>query len=288
MIRSVIRSVMPTTVPDRRFRGDLPDAGSSRLGEGDGVLLIGHGTRDPVGTSQFFELGERLSSRLAPIPVEACLLELQPPTIPEGWQRLIDRGVVRVHAAPLLLFAAGHAKSDIPDELAKCLSGTSDVRRDQSRPLSRCPELIALTLRRLDEALARSEADPSRTAVVMVGRGSHDPCAQADMRVYTQCIGWRRPVRRIETAFYAMAKPKLPDVIDCVASDPAISDVIVQPHILFEGAIHQSILDHVRAAGERNPGCRFWCAGYLGPEAEVVDSLIRRVNQIRHDSLAAR
>jgi len=137
---------------------------SSPLGDGDGVLLIGHGTRDAVGTAQFFELGERLSARLAPVPVEACLLELQPPTIPEGWQRLVDRGAVRIHAAPLLLFAAGHAKSDIPDELAKCLDGSSAIRWDQSHPLSRCPELIALTLRRLDEAFDRSAADPARTA----------------------------------------------------------------------------------------------------------------------------
>ena len=60
----------------------------------DGVLLIGHGTRDAEGTREFFELASVLSKRLAPTPVEGCLLEFQRPTIDEAWQTLVDSGVI--------------------------------------------------------------------------------------------------------------------------------------------------------------------------------------------------
>ncbi|HBJ35952.1 MAG TPA: sirohydrochlorin chelatase [Planctomycetaceae bacterium] len=253
--------------------------GVSSLGRSDGVLLVGHGTRDTVGTDQFFQLGKLLADRLSPVPVEACLLELQPPTIAEGWQRLVDRGAKAVHAVPLLLFAAGHAKSDIPDELAKCQLTTPHVRWDQSQPLSRAAELIALSLRRIDEAIRQSNLDSRSSALVMVGRGSHDPCAQADMRVLTECVARRWCFKVRQTAFYAMATPKLPETLDRIAESGEVSDILVQPHILFEGSIHQSILGIVAQARQRYPEIRFWCSGYLGPEPELVDALIRRIQQ---------
>ena len=51
------------------------------LVQDSGVLLIGHGTRDEVGTSQFFELAALLARRLDPLPVKSGLLEFQEPTI---------------------------------------------------------------------------------------------------------------------------------------------------------------------------------------------------------------
>lgn len=260
------------------------DADRAVLGAGDGILLIGHGTRDAAGTAQFFQLGQRLAEAVEPLPVEACLLELQPPTIAQGWQRLLDQGVTRVHAAPLLLFAAGHAKTDIPQQLAKCQATSPTVNWDQSRPLSRAAELIELAIRRVAETIQRATLDPLTTAIVLVGRGSYDPCAQADMRVFTECVAARWPFRVRRTAFYAMAEPKLPTVLQQIAVSGEVSDVLVQPHLLFEGAIHQSIRQMVDQASGQYPAVRFWCSDYLGPEPELVDALLRRIKQAAQPS----
>lgn len=251
----------------------------SRLNRSDGVLLIGHGTRDSIGTDQFFQLGQMLANRLAPVAVATCLLELQSPTIAQGWTRLVDQGVQRIRAVPLLLFAAGHAKSDIPDALATCQIATPHIQCDQSLPLSRASELVALSLRRVDETICHWQLQPRSSALVMVGRGSHDPCAQADMRVLTECVASRRSFKIRKTAFYAMATPKLPETLDRIAASGDVSDVVIQPHILFEGSIHQSILAIVAEARQRHPSIRFWCSGYLGPEPELVTALVRRIEQ---------
>ncbi len=274
-----------------RLAGGVITAGSLVASPADsGLLLVGHGTRDRQGTEEFLTLGRRLARLLDPLPVEACLLELQPPTISQGWQRLVDAGVRHIHVAPLLLFAAGHAKADIPAAVGECRSRSPGVSSDQSRPLSRCPELIDLVVRRLDEVLdssagaSRVVGEPSgaaiaagQTAVVMVGRGSRDPCAQADLRVLAGCVHRRRPVRRFVVAYYAMAEPKLPAVIDRLAADQEIRRVIVLPHILFAGSIHRSIVELVEAANERHPTIAFDCASYLGPEPELARAVVRRV-----------
>jgi len=252
---------------------------SLRFSPGDGVLLIGHGTRDANGTAQFFDLGKKLAKRLQPVPVESCLLELQSPTIAEGWQRLVHRGVHQILASPLLLFSAGHAKSDIPDALNRCLETSGGMSWQESRALSRAPELLRLVLLRLDDSLNQSTGTKASTAVVMVGRGSFDPCAQADMKLLTHWVAGQRSAAMFTTAFYAMANPKLPDVLRHVAANNSIRTIVVQPHLLFEGNLYQSIVSQVNEIEREFPAKQFIVSAYLGPEVEVADALIRRLGQ---------
>ena len=256
-----------------------------------GVLLIGHGTRDATGTAQFLELGQRLRRRLAPLPVEFCLLEFQRPSIEDAWRQLASQTVLRVRVTPLLLFAAGHAKQDIPDVIARCQNSIKPIEFSQSKPISRHAAIVDLALDRLGESLQRliSESnvgnpeagggagDRRRIAVVMVGRGNRDPCAQADMRVLAELIAHRAGVGAVHTAFYAMAEPKLPDVLDHVATSGDYDAVVVQPHLLFEGRLYQAIARQAVAAQRQYPHVQFVLAGYLGPDERVIDAIVDRI-----------
>ncbi|QDT08154.1 sirohydrochlorin chelatase [Stieleria marina] len=240
-----------------------------------GVLLVGHGTRDAAGTEQFFQLGRLLEKELAPLPVIACLLEFQEPTIPQAWERLVAAGVQHVHVSPLLLFAAGHAKQDIPDLVRECQSKTPQVTFDQAGPLSRHGAIVDLLRHRIRSASA--SLDSQSTALVMVGRGSHDPCAQADMRCLSELIAHREPFASVTTAFYAMAKPRLPEILDQAAANPNVRDVVVQPHLLFEGRLYQAIEKQVAEASERHPDVKFHLGDYLGPNQQVAQAIKDRV-----------
>lgn len=223
-----------------------------------------------------------LSHHVAPEPVQPCLLELQPPTIGEGWKRLVDLGVDHVRVAPLLLFTAGHSREDIPAAIAASAAKTPGVTYAVSRSLSRHPQIVQLALERLAETFARGEPfGPSSTALVMVGRGSHDPCARSDMFVLSEVIAARLAeaqdaALRVETAFYAMCDPRVPEVLDRVASDAAVRNVIVQPHLLFEGQLNQAISQLVDEAAARHPRIQFRTSGYLGPDPRVAAAIADR------------
>lgn len=253
-----------------------------------GVLLVGHGTRDELGTQEFFQLGELLAKRCGSIPVEPALLEFQSPTIPEGWRALAAQGATHVHVAPLLLFAAGHAKSDIPDMIGQCQTDSRGITSDQSRPLSRHPSIVKLASKRVREALGNIQADLARTAFVMVGRGSHDPCASADMRVLTKVVQTRLQLHNAWTAFYAMAQPRLPEVLDDIASEGRFDNVIVYPHLLFHGRLYQAIQKQTEEANARFPNLRFQTTGYLGANALVADAIAGRINLIQNGSAKAK
>ncbi len=239
----------------------------------ESVMLVGHGTRDEEGTRQFFALSDRLAELIAPAPVAPALLEFQSPTIEEAWGQLVASGATHISVAPLLLFSAGHAKQDIPGIVAHCQLRTPHVTWSQSRPLSRHPAVIDLSVERGRAAVSICTSPRSGRALVFVGRGSHDPCAQADTRLLGHLVGHRLQVAATFTAFYAMAEPSVPAVLDLVASCGHYRDIIVQPHLLFAGRLHEAIVKQTAEAALRHPHMHFHLADYLGPQSAIAQAI---------------
>ncbi len=253
-----------------------------------GVLLIGHGTRDTIGTDQFFELSNRLAFAVDPMPVKAALLEFQQPTISQAWQALAELGIRHIHVAPLLLFAAGHAKQDIPQLIDQCSAATPEITYDQSLPLSRHQAIVDLVVQRVQQVLSGSVNQPdsatrmaslSNTALVMVGRGSRDPCAQADLRVLAELIDHRLGVAETLTSFYAMAEPKFADQLQRVAASGRFEMIMVHPHLLFAGRLYQAIVDQTDEVAKAFPAIQFVIGQYLGPDQQVARAIADRINQ---------
>lgn len=261
--------------------GSMPNNSVSASSLHSGVLLVGHGTRDAAGAAEFNVLTERLRQEVGSQPVEGCFLELRPPTIADAWRRLVEVGARHIHVAPLLLFSAGHAKRDIPRAIERCAAETPGITHDFARPLSRHPRLIELAVERALQAWRKSSlsvasSSANRVALVIVGRGSYDPCAQADMRLLTEIVGRRLPFGQVETAFYAMASPSLPELLDRVARSANVRMVIVQPHLLFQGAILDAIRRHIGEAGERHRHLAFLTSTHLGPDTRIAAAIAAR------------
>jgi sirohydrochlorin cobaltochelatase len=216
------------------------------------------------------------------------LLEFQKPTIPEAWENLVAQGVDHIHVAPLLLFAAGHARQDIPQAIEDCCRSTPGVAFDQSLPLSRHRAIVDLVVQRVLTTVADSAAHAgsalrgptsNRVALVMVGRGSYDPCAQADMRVLSELVNYRIDVATTRTAFYAMANPRLPEVLTEVADSGRYDHIIIHPHLLFAGRLHQAIIDQTEQVAVNYPDTAFRVSPYLGPDDAIAQAIADRIEQ---------
>lgn len=271
-------------------------------------MLVGHGTRDAEGTAEFFRLSEHLSAQLGgDTLVEPCLLEFQQPTIDQAWQSLMRQGVWRVTVAPLLLFAAGHAKGDIPGEVAAAQGanpGSDNVQVHYARPISRQAAMVEAVRERLRETLRRPPADlmdraasdtaaDRRTAIVMVGRGSRDVCASSDMRTLSEVAVRGRiaesvpslarefqiPQDGLFTTFYAMAEPRLPDTLRRVAASGRFDRIVVHPHLLFAGRLYDAITAQTGHAAAEHPNVQFDVSSYLGPCESVATAIAARIRE---------
>jgi sirohydrochlorin cobaltochelatase len=249
-----------------------------------GLLLVGHGTRSEIGTAQFLALADRLSRRVAPLAVEPAFLEMRQPDIDAAVGRLLDRSASRLLVAPLLLFAAGHAKEDIPASVKIALSRRSrgEVQVVQAGHLGCHEALVELSRMRMEQAEAgfrvqgsgfsggegtgdrgQETGDRSQAGcLLLVGRGSRDDAATAEMYEFARRREPPSGEIRTEVAFLAMAQPLLHQQLRKVAS-AGYRRVIVQPHLLFHGDLVDSLKRQVAEVAAEFPATDWTVASVL-------------------------
>jgi sirohydrochlorin cobaltochelatase len=242
-----------------------------------GLLMVGHGTRNESGLAEFQALARQVAELGSAFDLESCFLELAQPDIPTGVRRLLDCGVQRLVVAPVLLFAAGHAKRDIPMAVSEALDQSeknSTIDITHAKPFECHEKILELSAIRYHESVAnRAPIDPAETLLILVGRGSSYPEALAEMRRFTALRAERTPVARAETCFVAIAKPSLPETL-AWAADTSFRRIVVQPHVLFTGEVLAEVEKAVAALSAQQPDRQWIATSHLGPSPLVAEALL--------------
>ena len=235
------------------------------------LLIVGHGTRDEAGAEDFRafvrRVGDLAVARGAADAVGGGFIELSPPPLKDAVTRLVEAGHRDLTAVPLILLAAGHAKGDIPAALARERDRHAGLRTRYARPLGPHPVVLDLLRHRLVEhaaALVADDAGAAPDAVLLVGRGTTDPDANADLFRAARLL-WETTrdlgVREVEAAFVSLAHPSVPEGLDRLRALGA-RRIAVLPFFLFRGVLPARI--HAQAAQ--------WSAQHPdGPRATVAD-----------------
>ena len=272
------------------------DASAWRGGRTRGVVVVGHGTADPVGAEETREIAALVAEMLPDAAVELGFLEVIGPSIGEALERLAERGCTEVVAAPLLLFTAGHARRDVPEAVREGAARAGLVVR-QCDALGCHPDILAVSLQRRHEALAPLPPVPAEnTVLLMIGRGSSDPTAHRQLHDFAQAscqhpsTGLSQSAAsfqprfqpRIELGFVAAARPTLDEAIEnavagaAAGSGGAIRRVVVQPHLLFRGHVEEQVTAAVARARHAHPGVEWVQVPRLGAGPLVARALLDR------------
>ncbi len=263
---------------EHRFYADTT---ANSADPGPGLLLVGHGTRDGRGREEFLQTVDMVRRTLRPTRVEAAFLELAEPTIAMAATLLAEEGVRSLVVAPVLLFAAGHARSDIPLALQQVRDDIDIPQIVQTDPLDCHPELLRLSANRFEEAVRTlPPLDRVQTVLLLVGRGSRDDRAIERMHRFAELGAQRRRVARVETCFYAMARPSLDTALQEAAALPT-TRVVVQPHLLYQGELLRALRERVDAQARTYPETQWTVTPHLGPAPAVARALVDRFHQAR-------
>ena len=178
-------------------------------------------------------------------------------------------------AVPLMLSAAGHAKGDIPAALARERTRHPAVSFIYGRPLGPHPALIDLLAQRIDaEGL-------DAPAVLLVGRGSTDPDANADV-VKTARLLWEgRDYPLAETAFVSLARPDVAEGLERCRLLGA-RQIVVARYFLFPGVLPDRVAEQAAGFAAAHPELDIRCAGVLGDCDEIAALVYERY----HEALA--
>lgn len=239
----------------------------------NGLLLIGHGTRDEQGLKEFRSVAAQLADACPHLFVQHCFLELAEPTIHDGIAACARRGVRRLMVQPLLLFSAGHDQRDIPHALASASREFPQLELISSPPLGCHPHVLELSELRFTEAIrAHPPVDDADTMLLMVGRGSRDAEANSQMARFARLRWERRALGWVDSCYLAMTWPTLADGL-AMAANSGKRRVVVQPHLLFRGELLARIESETAAAAKQHPQQQWLIAPHLGPHPLLVRSL---------------
>jgi sirohydrochlorin cobaltochelatase len=247
-----------------------------------GVLVCGHGSRNRLAVEEFATLAEALRQRLSPLPVEHGYLEFARPILRDGLDRLRDRGVKHILAIPAMLFAAGHAKNDIPSVLNTYAAETG-LRVDYGRELGVDLKMIQAAGARIRETLAQADREGSvplhDTLLVVVGRGSSDPDANSNVAKVTRMLvegmgfGWGETVYSGVT--FPLVEPGLRHAVRL-----GFRRILVFPYFLFSGVLVSRIRQHTELVAADHPAVQFLPVSYLGHHPQVLDTFAERVAEV--------
>ena len=244
-----------------------------------GILLCGHGSRDPQAVKEFINVVNKIKSRIPDIPVEFGFLEFNRPIISEALDQLRDLGVERVIALPAMLFAAGHTKNDIPAVLNK-YSADNGLLIQYGRELGLNSLMIGAAGARIKETIDSNPIFPlHETLLVVAGRGSSDPDANSNVCKITRMLvegfgfGWG------ETVFSGVTFP-LVDPGLRHALKLGFKRVILLPYFLFSGVLVSRVREHSTRVANDNPDVKFLNASYLSDQDLVIDTFMERIKEV--------
>ncbi len=248
-----------------------------------GVMVCGHGSRSQAAVDEFAVVSTRLRERFPDWPVEYGYLEFANPVIRDGLDALRAQGCDEILAVPGMLFAAGHAKNDIPTVL-NTYAKKHNIKIHYGRELGVDPKMIAAAGERVREAVERANAEHGampnhEVCLVVIGRGASDPDANSNVAKITRMLWEGMGFGWAETGYSGVTFPLVEPCLQQVAK-LGFKRVIVFPYFLFTGILIDRIYGFTDEVAAAHPDIEFVKAGYLNDHDKVIDTFQERVTEI--------
>jgi len=246
-----------------------------------GVMICGHGSRSQSAVDEFATLADKLPAYLPDDWLtDYGYLEFANPVIRDGLDNLRQAGCDRILAVPGMLFAAMHAKNDIPTVL-NTYAAKHDIDVRYGRELGVDPKMIAAAAGRIQDAVTAANAahgalSLDQTCLVVIGRGASDPDANGNVAKIARMLqeglgfGW------CEVGYSGVTFPLVEPCLQHVAKLP-YKRVIVFPYFLFSGILIDRIYGFTDQVAAEHPAITFIKAGYLGDHPKVLETFAERI-----------
>ena len=245
------------------------------------MLLCGHGSRDAETLAEFDSFRAAVAARLAPQPVLSSYLEFAAPDIRAGLDQLYAQGARHILALPVMLYAAGHVKRDIPRELDHFAQAHPDVSVGFGRELGLHDKLIAAAADLIVTA-ERQTARPTLrgdSLLLVIGRGTNDAKANSQVAELARRLGEDMGFGQAAAGFAGSAAPNVAAALEA-AAERGCARVVLFPFFLFTGVLVKRVQAALAETAARYPRIDFIAAEHLKHHPLVIEALAERLGEI--------
>ena len=248
-----------------------------------GVMVCGHGSRDEDAVSEFLNFAKKLKNQLLQYELDWGFLEFANPVIKSGLNSLREKGIREIMSVPVMLFAAGHAKNDIPSVLNTYQAQYPELSISYGRELGIDLKLIRAAGERVKDAIEQADGDisPEETLLMVVGRGASDPDANSNVSKVTRMLWEGLGLGWAETSYSGVTFPLIKPGLEH-ASKLGYKRIVVFPYFLFTGILVKRIYQYTDMVAAEHPEIQFVKASYLNDHPLVLDTFSERVEEIRN------
>ena len=248
-----------------------------------GVMVCGHGSRDEDAVSEFLNFAKKLKNQLLQYELDWGFLEFANPVIRSGLDSLREKGIREIMSVPVMLFAAGHAKNDIPSVLNAYQAQYPELSISYGRELGIDLKLIRAAGERVKDSIEQADGDisPEETLLMVVGRGASDPDANSNVSKVTRMLWEGLGLGWAETAYSGVTFPLIKPGLEH-ASKLGYKRIVVFPYFLFTGILVKRIYQYTDMVAAEHPEIQFVKASYLNDHPLVLDTFSERVEEIRN------
>ena len=255
-----------------------------------GIMVCGHGSRDKDAEMEFSLVAEGLKKRFPDLPVEYGFLEYSAPNIHMGLNSLINQGVEHIYAVPGMLFAATHAKNDIPSVLTTFEEQNEGLAVSYGKELGLQDPMIKAFQARIYESLGLDADNPPAelydTMLVVVGRGTSDTQANAEAAKLTRIVSENMGFGWADTVYSGVTYPSVGVGLEKLIKLD-YKRIVVAPYFLFTGRLIKRISGYVDKVAKENPSIEFINTPYLRDHEKVIDAFEVRVRDIMDNTQAS-
>lgn len=248
----------------------------------EALLIAAHGSRDEAGVEEFWSFADAWR-RLRPDRLQAAgFLEFAQPTIGNAIDELVDRGATRIVVVPAMLMAAGHVKNDVPSEVQESRLRHPAVTFQMARALDIHPAILELCQIRYRETIAPLRDVPSsRTLLLLVGRGTTDPDANANIARVSRFLWESYEVGWATVAFSGVTEPNVDQAL-ALCRRLSFDRIVVQPYFLFDGILLKRIRDTAARHAALDPSVEIVTVPHLRSHPLLLQAFEDRAHEAVH------
>ncbi len=248
----------------------------------DALLIAAHGSRDEAGVGEFWALADAWRAVRPDRLQGEGFLEFASPTIGRAIDELIGRGASRIVVVPAILMAAGHVKNDVPSEVQAARQRHPGVAMPMARALDIHPNLLELCSIRYREALeGRREVASDRTLLLLVGRGTSDPDANANIARVSRFLWEATGVGWASVGYTGVTGPSVDRALS-VCRKLGYERIVVQPYLLFDGVLLKRIGEVAARHAEADPGVEIVVTEHLRLHPLLIQAFEDRAHEAIH------
>lgn len=113
------------------------------MGNPQGIILFGHGARDPAWAGPMERVAEKIANDAPQAGISLAFMEFLTPTLDDAVDELVAAGVRKIVVVPVFLAQGGHLKNDVPRMVDAAAARHAGVNFTLVEAAGESPQVVA-------------------------------------------------------------------------------------------------------------------------------------------------